>query len=87
MIFACRLERRPRASGGRLFSFTDLAAVLLTFVAVTNGRAVAPIGGHQTNLIEGWTVLVSERLPKEDRAATANTGSIFFFMGSPIHNS
>ena len=47
-----------------------LLSALLTCAELnsTGGKAAA---GHQTNSIEGWTVLVNERLLAADKAATA----------------
>ena len=40
------------------------------FIALLIGAITAGAAGHQTNAIEGWTVLVNERLLKEEKAAT-----------------
>ena len=40
------------------------------FIALLLGAITAGAAGHQTNTIEGWTVLVNERLRKEEKAAT-----------------
>ena len=39
--------------------------------AQTKGAVRPRAAGHQTNVIEGWTVLISERLLNEEKAATA----------------
>ena len=49
-------------------AIASLAAFLMS---VTAGLAAAPASPHQTNLIEGWTVLINERLLKEEKDATA----------------
>ncbi len=46
----------------------SLAAFLISIAAL---RAAAPAAPHQTNLVEGWTVLINERLLKEEKDATA----------------
>jgi len=40
-------------------------------MSVNAGLAAAPASPHQTNLVEGWTVLINERLLKEEKDATA----------------
>ncbi len=49
-------------------AIASLAAFLMS---VTAGLAAAPASPHQTNLVEGWTVLINERLLKEENDATA----------------
>lgn len=48
-------------------SLRPLAVALLLSLALLQVKAAA---GHQTNSIEGWTVLVNERLLAEDKPAT-----------------
>jgi hypothetical protein len=55
----------------RITSLLFLVPALLTCgeeLSLPEGKTTAP---HQTNSIEGWTVLVNERLLAEDKAATA----------------
>ena len=44
--------------------------VIAGFIALLLGAITAGAAGHQTNTIEGWTVLINERLLKEEKAAT-----------------
>jgi len=59
----------PGSGGGSFCGWVLTAALLLG--AVTVGSSDAPITRHQTNSVEGWTVLVNERLLKDDKEVTA----------------
>jgi hypothetical protein len=48
-----------------------MAAALVTCGAQSSLPEARPTAAHQTNSIEGWTVLVNERLLAHDKAATA----------------
>jgi len=63
-------------SGLLAWSAVAIAATKPLHVSDVSGKGVALVEGktgasHQTNFIEGWTVLVNERLIAEDKAATA----------------
>lgn len=48
-----------------------IGPVIAGFLALLLGAITTSAAGHKTNVIEGWTVLVNERLLKEEKAATA----------------
>ncbi len=56
--------RTPRSIG------TKGAVLCIGFLALLLSSLTATAASHQTNAIEGWRVLVSERLLAEDKAAT-----------------
>ena len=59
---------RPESGGVSFCGFVLAAALLLG--AVTAGSSEEPITRHQTNSVEGWTVVVNERLLNDDQEAT-----------------
>ena len=69
-ILTSRVKTPPPLTGGRSNPLAVLASLLLLMIGATVGRAAASAVVRQTNLIEGWRVLVDERLLTEDKAAT-----------------
>ena len=69
-ILTSCVKTPPPLTGGRSNPVVVLASLLLLMIGATVGRAAAPAVVRQTNLIEGWRVLVDERLLTEDKAAT-----------------
>jgi hypothetical protein len=64
------LETRMRGVRRKAHRFAILSTIWALMSTFALARGAEPANGHQTNAIEGWTVLVSNRLLIEDRSGT-----------------
>lgn len=65
--FTCRTPTRLGLEGSEWFSF---AGFFTTLITLAMGAVTARAAGFQTNSIEGWRVLVNDRLLADDRSGT-----------------